>query len=45
MMERGGSTPSVLLLGGRIFVILGTPVLTAIGPLALQVAGRVHSVC
>jgi len=26
------------LLGGRIFVILGTPVLTAIGPLALQVA-------
>ncbi|MGH8187083.1 MAG: sensor histidine kinase [Steroidobacteraceae bacterium] len=26
------------LLGGRIFVISGTPVLTAIGPLALQVA-------
>ncbi len=26
------------LLEGRIFVILGTPVLTAIGPLALQVA-------
>jgi two-component sensor histidine kinase len=26
------------LLGGRIFVIRGTPVLTAIGPLALQVA-------
>ncbi|HEX2494219.1 MAG TPA: sensor histidine kinase [Steroidobacter sp.] len=26
------------LLGGRIFVMLGTPVLTAIGPLALQVA-------
>jgi two-component sensor histidine kinase len=26
------------LLGGRIFVILGTPVLTAVGPLALQVA-------
>jgi two-component sensor histidine kinase len=26
------------LLGGRVFVILGTPVLTAIGPLALQVA-------
>jgi two-component sensor histidine kinase len=26
------------LLGGRIFVILGTPVMTAIGPLALQVA-------
>ncbi len=26
------------LLGGRIFVIMGTPVLTAIGPLALQVA-------
>ncbi len=26
------------LLGGRIFVILGTPMLTAIGPLALQMA-------
>ena len=26
------------LLGGRIFVIFGTPMLTAIGPLALQVA-------
>jgi two-component sensor histidine kinase len=26
------------LLGGRVFVILGAPVLTAIGPLALQVA-------
>ena len=29
------------LLGGRIFVILGTPLLTAIGPLALQMAGGV----
>ena len=26
------------LLGGRVFVIMGTPVLTAIGPLALQMA-------
>ena len=31
------------LLGGRIFVILGTPVLTAIGPLALQVAWGVFT--
>jgi two-component sensor histidine kinase len=31
------------LLGGRIFVILGTPMLTAIGPLALQVAWGVFT--
>ena len=31
------------LLGGRIFVVLGTPVLTAIGPLALQVAWGVFT--
>jgi two-component sensor histidine kinase len=31
------------LLGGRIFVIRGTPVLTAIGPLALQVAWGVFT--
>ncbi|MGH8178100.1 MAG: PDC sensor domain-containing protein, partial [Steroidobacter sp.] len=31
------------LLGGRIFVMLGTPVLTAIGPLALQVAWGVFT--
>lgn len=31
------------LLGGRIFVILGTPVLTAIGPLALQMAWGVFT--
>ena len=31
------------LLGGRVFVILGTPLLTAIGPLALQVAWGVFT--
>jgi len=31
------------LLGGRVFVILGTPVFTAIGPLALQMAWGVFT--
>lgn len=31
------------LLGGRVFVILGTPLLAAIGPLALQVAWGVFT--
>ena len=31
------------LLGGRVFVLLGTPLLTAIGPLALQVAWGVFT--
>ena len=31
------------LLGGRVFVIMGTPVLTAIGPLALQMAWGVST--